>query len=194
MLIIDPSPRSVIARAKTIVGRIVPKRFRSTTLRTASGSRSKKVLSGGIVAPGILPPAAFMSTSIRPKRSMISAWFSASDARSRTSVAYAAARPPSAATSAASRSPASRLRSKTTTCAPCSAKWRTMADPRIPAAPVMTMTRSPTLKRFLISDGFLNFPITERSFPPAAPDHPENKAAFAGDPHPVPRLKPRGGK
>lgn len=41
---------------------------------------------------------------------------------------------------------------------------------------------------------FLNFPITERSFPPAAPDHPENKAAFAGDPHPVPRLKPRGGK
>ena len=52
MLMIDPSPCSVIARAKTIVGRIVPKRFRSTTLCTASGSRSKKVLSGGIVAPG----------------------------------------------------------------------------------------------------------------------------------------------
>ena len=66
MLMIDPCFCSIIARVKVMVGRIIPNRFRSTTLRTASMSRSKIVLSGAIVAPAMLPPAPLISTSIRP--------------------------------------------------------------------------------------------------------------------------------
>ena len=66
MFIIEPAFCLTIACAKTIVGSTVPKRLRSTTCLTASVSRSKNVLSGAIVAPGMLPPAAFISTSMRP--------------------------------------------------------------------------------------------------------------------------------
>ena len=72
MLIIEPCFCSTMAFTKTIVGMMVPNRLSSTTLRTASRSRSNIVLSGGTVAAPMLPPAPFINTSMRPYAAIMS--------------------------------------------------------------------------------------------------------------------------
>ena len=117
----EPLPDSTIDLAKTIVGRIVPKRFSSTTLRIASSEASRNVLSGAILAAAILPPAAFKRTSIVPKRANISRLFCSKMSASKTLVLRNIAGV--IALSCASKSlPASSFISRITMCAPCSAR------------------------------------------------------------------------
>ncbi len=61
-----PRPASTIGRRNTWVGITEPVRLRSSTVRNASTSRSKKLPSGAMVAPFMLPPAPLSRASTRP--------------------------------------------------------------------------------------------------------------------------------
>ena len=147
---IEPFFFSTIAFAKTIVGSTVPNRLRSTTLRTASTSRSKIVFSGGTVAAAIFPPAAFSRISIPPNFATISLQLASSVSLSSTLVGRKHASPPSALISATMASPFSEAlsRSRRATFAPCAAKYFTIVAPRTPQAPVITTTFPLMSKRF----------------------------------------------
>ena len=125
-----------------MVGSTVPNRFRSTTFLKASTCRSKMLLSGPIVAPAILPPAAFNNASMRPYLARISFLFCSRISLFRTSVWKKQASPPFALISATIFSPVSTARSRITTLAPSSARWPAIPLPRIPAPPVMMTTLS----------------------------------------------------
>ena len=154
---IEPFFFSTIALAKTIVGRTVPKRLRSTTLRTASTSRSKIVFSGGTVAAAMFPPAAFRRMSIPPNFSTISLQLASRVSLSSTFVGMKQASPPSATISATIASPfsAARSRSRRATLAPWAAKYFTMVAPRTPQAPVITTTFPLMSKRLSIIFSYL---------------------------------------
>ena len=100
------------------------------------------LLSGPMVAPAILPPAAFSNASIRPYLARISFLFCSSVSLFKTSVRKKQASPPFALISATIFSPASTARSRITTLAPSSARWPAIPLPRIPAPPVIMTTLS----------------------------------------------------
>ena len=113
---------STIGFINTCVGNTVPVRFRLSTFWNSSTFRSKKFPVGAIVAPGILPPAAFSNASTRSYLARISFRFCPKTASSSTLVTRNIASPPFALISFTIAFPTSALRPKITTLAPSSAK------------------------------------------------------------------------
>ena len=136
----EPLPCATIGFRNTCVGMTVPVRLRLSTFWNCSVSRSKKFLSGAMVAPGMLPPAALSRVSMRPYFAMMSSQFFCTTAWSITSVFMNSQTPPAACISAAILLPTSALRPRMMTLAPSRARYFAMQRPSIPVPPVMTTT------------------------------------------------------
>ena len=154
ILIMLPCFCSTITLAKTMVGITVPNKFKSTTFLNASTSKSKIVLSGPMVAPGMFPPAPFTSTSMRPYFATMSTAFCSNTALSFTSDCKNKASCPFAFIFSTKLSPCSLFLASTTTFAPCSAMYSAIFPQSTPVPPVMTTTLSFISKRFFISQIF----------------------------------------
>lgn len=143
-LTIVPLPALAIGRRKIWVGMTVPVRFRSRTFWKSSILRSKKLPSGEITAPGMLPPAALRRVSIRPYFSRIVSQLAWTICGFMTSVMRNVASPPWALMAFLIWSPSSCRRPRITIFAPWRARYSPMQRPRTPVPPVMTTTWSLT--------------------------------------------------
>ncbi len=142
ILMIFPCLFLTMILAKITVGITVPIRFKSTTLRKSFIFKSKIVPSGLMIAPGIFPPAAFISTSTRSYFATMSFAFCSSISSLVTSVCKKMASPPLDLTRLISSSPFCLLRARTAIFAPWAARYSTIDDPRTPVPPVITITLS----------------------------------------------------
>src|SRR5437870_9785915 len=158
MLTIAPRPRSSMIRSAARVHAKVPKRWTSS-MRRHSASSMRLVTPSERRAPPMIAwkacsvcarsrgesspmPALLERMSTVPHSRTTRAKSASTWALSATSVGTAMAAPPSAKTSAATRSAPSRLRSATATCAPSAAKRRAIARP-IPDPPPVTTAMRP---------------------------------------------------
>lgn len=149
-LTIAPLPALTMGRRKIWVGMTVPVRLRSRTFWKASIWRSKKLPSGEITAPAMLPPAALRRASIRPYFSRIASQLAWTIWGFMTSVMRKVASPPWALMALTISSPSSCRRPRITIFAPWRARYSPMQRPRTPVPPVMTTTWSLTEKSSFI--------------------------------------------
>src|SRR5215467_1018053 len=145
MLMIDPPrPVATMRRAASCPTRTTPSRLTAMTARHSSSLMRVKYAFEGM-------PALLTRMQIGPNAASVCSTPSATDARSVTSMATAAASPPSALISAASRCNASMLRAANATLAPAPASTRAKWRPKPDEAPVTRATLPASESRSLPS-------------------------------------------
>mmetsp|Transcript_25893 Transcript_25893/g.56265 ORF Transcript_25893/g.56265 Transcript_25893/m.56265 type:complete len:207 (-) Transcript_25893:21-641(-) len=141
---------------RTMHGRTVPIKLTFITPDTASIGTSKKDPSGGIVAPGMFPPAALTRTLIFPHLETVSSRSFSISPLFVTSAAIPTALPPSWRILAATSSHSACRLPVITTHAPRFASPRAMHCPSTPHEPVTTTTLSPTSNRSITNQKILS--------------------------------------